>query len=165
MEVDDFADFVKDLITLEGKNEVNEEELREIFDAFDEDQGGTIDVEELGMILKSLGQIMSKKEVQEYFDSMDDDGSNSIEFEEFQELWGGILKRVTEQDRLITLRRKSAQVFVGAEQIQKMLAYFDKPLERVELFVIFFCRLVDEENMHLALNCLSQEEKDAVMHR
>ncbi|GMH50206.1 hypothetical protein TL16_g00716 [Triparma laevis f. inornata] len=165
MEEDLFEEFVKDLITLEGKTEINQEELREIFDAFDEDLGGTIDVEELGMILKSLGQIMTKKEVQELFDSMDDDGSNSIEFEEFQELWEGILKRVMEQDRLITLRRKSTQHFVGAEQIQKMLAYFEKPLERVELFVIFFCRLVDEENMHLALNCLSQEEKDAVMHR
>ena len=35
----------------------------------------------------------------------------------------------------------------------------------MELFVIFFCRLVDEENMHLALFCLTQEEQEVIMHR
>ena len=46
-----------------------------------------------------------------------------------------------------------------------MLKRIFNPLERIELFVIFFCRLVDEENMHTALWGLSQEEKEALMHR
>ena len=165
MGLEEFDEFVRNYITLEDQDEVNEEELKEIFLDFDDDESGEIDVDELWLILKSLGQLMTKKEVQELFDSMDDDGGGSIDFDEFKDLWEGIISRVREQDRLITLRRKSSQVFMSAEQICSMLGMFDKPLERTELFVVFFCRLVDEENMHLALSALSEEEQEVIMHR
>jgi len=166
-EMDDceFTEFMKNYVTLENKNDIAGEELREIFLMFDDDGDETIGVEELAQILKSLGQVMSPQDVQKLFDQMDDDGSGNIEFEEFMELWEEILLKVREQDRLITLRRKSSNFFVSAEQIRKMLTFFERPLERVELFVIFFCRLVDEEEMHVALNALSQEERETVQHR
>ena len=161
----EFDAFFKEYITLEHDIEIDEEELEEIFLQFDDDGGGTIDVEELGMIMRSLGQVMSDEEVAGMFNEMDDDGSGGIDFDEFLDLWEMILKRVKEQDRLITLRRQSANVFVSAKQIALMLKRFFKPLERVEIFVIFFCRLVDEENMHLALGELIEAEKEALMHR
>jgi len=42
---------------------------------------------------------------------------------------------------------------------------FTKPMERVEVFIIFFCRLVDEECMHLCLTEMSKIECQAAMHR
>lgn len=120
MDDDVFEDFIKDYVTLESKNDIPEEELREIFLMFDDDGDETVGVEELEQILKSLGQIVSKQEVQKLFDSMDDDGSGSIEFEEFMLLWENILRKVREQDRLITLRRKSSNFFVSAEQVRAM---------------------------------------------
>ena len=125
--------FLREYITLEASQDIDEEELKEIFLQFDDDGDETVDVEELGMIMKSLGQVMSKAEIEKIFNETDDDGSGSIEFDEFLDLWNIILTRVKEQDRLISLRRKSADVFVSAEQIGNMLKYFSKPLERVEL--------------------------------
>ena len=133
-------EFMKDFVTLENEKDVPEEELREIFLMFDDDGDETVGVDELSQILKSLGQVVSEEECHKLFYSMDDDKSGSIEFEEFMKLWGIILLRVREQDRLITLRRKSSDYYVSADQVKSMLRHFHKPLERVELFVIFFCR-------------------------
>jgi len=73
--------------------------------------------------------------------------------------------KVKRQDRIITLRRKSSNFYMSSEQIRRILRMFSKPMERVEVFVIFFCRLVDEECTFLCLEELSQIERQAVMHR
>lgn len=140
-------------------------QLKDIFEMFDKDGGGTIGVDELSLILKSLGQLMSTEEVEELFQSMDDDGSGEIEFDEFFTLWESIIKKVKQQDRIITLRRRSANFFLSSEQISKLLKMFTKSMERVEVFIIFFCRLVDEECMFLCLDELTKIERQAVMHR
>ena len=107
----EFELFFREYITLEGGSEdVDEEELKEIFLQFDDDGGGTVDVEELGMIMKSLGQVMTEKEVETLFNDMDDDGSGSIEFDEFLDLWEIILHRVKEQVRRSEERTDSKSI-------------------------------------------------------
>ena len=96
---------------------------------------------------------------------MDDDGSGEIEFDEFLALWESIMKKVKRQDRIIALRRKSANFFLSADQIRRLLTMFTKSMERVEVFIIYFCRLVDEECMFLCLDELTKIERQAVMHR
>ena len=61
-------------------------ELKAVFKTFDKDGDGTIDVEELGTALRSLGQNPTKEEVKKLIDETDKDGSGCIEFDEFAKM-------------------------------------------------------------------------------
>jgi hypothetical protein len=62
------------------------EKFQEAFVAFDKDGSGSIDVEELETVMKSLGMNPSKQEVQDMIDEVDDDNSGEIDMEEFLEM-------------------------------------------------------------------------------
>ena len=63
-------------------------EFKEAFEMFDADQSGTIDTQELGTVLKQLGQNISQAEIEEMIKEVDEDGSGEIEFDEFLQLMG-----------------------------------------------------------------------------
>jgi hypothetical protein len=58
------------------------QEIREVFEQFDTDGGGSIDVDELRMAMKSLGQKMTKAEAEALMLELDTGGDGSIDFEE-----------------------------------------------------------------------------------
>lgn len=58
-----------------------------------------------------------------------------------------------------------AQFYLRAEQLRVLISNFTKPIERIELFVIFFCRIVDEGNLDVALAEFTDHERHAVMYR
>lgn len=61
------------------------QEIREVFEQFDSDGGGSIDVDELRMAMKSLGQNLTKAEAEALMLELDTGGDGSIEFSEFVE--------------------------------------------------------------------------------
>ncbi|WP_445242915.1 EF-hand domain-containing protein [Microcoleus sp. N3A4] len=62
------------------------EKLWEAFKAFDEDGNGAVSVEELGQVMRSLGQSPSDTELRDTIKEVDVDLSGSIDFEEFKTL-------------------------------------------------------------------------------
>jgi len=56
---------------------------REVFDLFDTDGGGTVDVEELRHLMHTLGQTPSEEELQMRIKRVDVDNSGDINFDEF----------------------------------------------------------------------------------
>jgi len=56
---------------------------RDVFALFDKDSSGTITAQELGDIMRSLGQNPSDGELQDMINEVDIDSSGSIDFEEF----------------------------------------------------------------------------------
>uniref|UniRef100_A0A1I8H0H6 Calmodulin n=1 Tax=Macrostomum lignano TaxID=282301 RepID=A0A1I8H0H6_9PLAT len=58
-------------------------ELREAFLLFDRDGGGTISANELGDVMRSLGQNPSEDEVQRLIRQVDVDGNGELDFAEF----------------------------------------------------------------------------------
>ncbi|NMG08474.1 EF-hand domain-containing protein [Brasilonema sp. UFV-L1] len=62
------------------------EKLWEAFTVFDEDGSGAISTEELGQVMRSLGQTPSDTEVRDMIKEVDVDLSGSIDFEEFKAL-------------------------------------------------------------------------------
>lgn len=56
---------------------------KQLFDKFDVDKGGTIDLRELKDMLKSVGQDLNEDELKEIIEDFDEDGSGEIDFEEF----------------------------------------------------------------------------------
>merc|ERR1712006_54675 len=63
-------------------------ECKEAFDLFDADNGGTIDIAELGTAMEALGFTPQKGEVQKMVSDMDKDGDGTIDFDEFMQLMG-----------------------------------------------------------------------------
>src|SRR3989338_3689092 len=69
-----------------GLTEEQIEEHRQAFNMFDKDGDGTITAEELGLVLRELGQNPSQAQLNEMIKGVDKDGSGSIEFEEFLQM-------------------------------------------------------------------------------
>lgn len=67
-------------------SEAEIDKLWEAFQVFDEDGSGEISLDELGAVMRSLGQNPSKAQLQEMIQDVDVDGSGSIDFEEFKAL-------------------------------------------------------------------------------
>lgn len=63
------------------------DQYKESFALFDRDGGGSITVDELYIVVNSLGGAgMTKSELKKIFDEVDDDGSGEMEFKEFLQL-------------------------------------------------------------------------------
>jgi len=61
-------------------------EFKEAFSLFDRDRDGTIDNEELGTVLRSLGNQPTDEEVEDMIREADKDGNGTIDFAEFIEM-------------------------------------------------------------------------------
>lgn len=62
------------------------DEFREAFNAFDEDGSGSIDEDELRELFRNLGQAPSNDELKKMVNAADTDGNGTIDFEEFATL-------------------------------------------------------------------------------
>ena len=71
---------------LVGLSEEQLSEFREAFALFDKDGDLTISAEELGTVMRSLGQKPTPIEVQQMIDDVDENGDGTIDFEEFKVL-------------------------------------------------------------------------------
>lgn len=72
-------------ITGDGRMEdtMEKEKLRAVFDFFDVDGNGTIDVQELREVIRSLGNNPTEAELDQIINDADQDGSGTLDFEEF----------------------------------------------------------------------------------
>lgn len=102
LDFNEFCDLFESIVSREGgedgKGEGGEEEevdLKEAFDVFDGDKNGLITVEELGLILSSLGLKEGKKieDCKEMIRKVDMDGDGMVNFDEFKKMMkaGGML--------------------------------------------------------------------------
>eukprot|EP00960_Hanusia_phi_P056538 763307-Hanusia_phi.AAC.1 len=60
--------------------------IRDAFDMFDADGGGSIDEFEMRIAMRALGISRSRKEVKSLFEAADIDGSGQLEFDEFKDI-------------------------------------------------------------------------------
>lgn len=102
---------------LEKKAMTEEEEAKlwEVFKVFDADASGAISSEELGQVMRSLGQSPNETELRDMIEAVDLDKSGSIDFEEFKMLM------VSEQGDRQSRLKMSFSVFDedGSGQITK----------------------------------------------
>lgn len=70
-------------------------ECRELFAMFDGDGGGSIDRDEFGQMMKTLGLNLNDRELDEFFAEMDEDGGGSVEFDEMLDMLKKISQNIT----------------------------------------------------------------------
>lgn len=141
-------------------SEAEIDKLWEAFQVFDEDGSGEISLDELGAVMRSLGQNPSKAQLQEMIQDVDVDGSGSIDFEEFKALM------ISQQGDRESLLRLAFSVFdedgsgyICAKELHNVMSQFgltDEELEEMikevdrdgDASINFeeFCQLVPDEN-------------------
>jgi len=70
----------------EGLTPQQIEEFREAFQLFDKDGSGSIDTEEIGQVMRALGQNPTEAELKHIIQEIDQDGNGSMDFNEFLSL-------------------------------------------------------------------------------
>ena len=82
-----FSSMVPDHVVAGGQPGENAqkvlEQWRAIFSQFDRDGGGDVDLRELGLMFRHLGQKPSEAQMQLFIEEVDIDGSGTVDFEEF----------------------------------------------------------------------------------
>jgi len=77
------------------------QEFKEAFSLFDKDGDGTITTQELGTVMKSLGQNPCESDLQDMINEVDVDGNGTIDFTEFLDM---MTKHMKESDNEQELR-------------------------------------------------------------
>jgi len=132
----------------EARESLSEEMIAEFkmaFDIFDHDGGGDINTNELGRVMKLLGQSPSKEELDEIVHAVDVDGSGSIDFDEFLIMMVMQLKEENksasdeEVKEIFRLFDKNGDNFLDWDELNGALANIgsDPPVEKWEVDEIF----------------------------
>merc|ERR1719498_36021 len=63
------------------------ERLQQIFNKYDKDSSGSIDLKELQLMIKDLGGNMTDAEISEAMMQLDKDNNGTCDFQEFVQFW------------------------------------------------------------------------------
>ena len=114
------------------------EEIREAFNLFDTDGGGSISNAEIWTIMQSLGQKPTAEEVQAMVDDFDEDGNGEIDFEEFL---GMMYKKALEVSDDVNLADAfktfdlAGNGFVSEDEMREILLNLDIELTDQEVLI------------------------------
>lgn len=81
----DFEEFL-DLMTEQDVQESTKDEIRKVFNLFDVDQTGYIELNNLKRIVKELGESLKEEEIVDLITKSDADGDGKVSFQEFYDI-------------------------------------------------------------------------------
>ncbi|URE21502.1 hypothetical protein MUK42_10586 [Musa troglodytarum] len=111
-------------------------EFQEAFCLFDKDGDGCITLEELGTVIKSLGQNPSEEELQEMIREVDSDGNGTIEFAEFLNLMSRKVKETNVEEELkeaFKVFDKDQNGYISASELRNVMMNLGEKLTDEEV--------------------------------
>ncbi|WOL07979.1 calmodulin-like protein 11 [Canna indica] len=111
-------------------------EFQEAFCLFDKDGDGCITLEELGTVIKSLGQNPSEEELHEMISEVDSDGNGTIEFGEFLNLMARKVKETNVEEELkeaFKVFDKDQNGFISASELRNVMINLGEKLTDEEV--------------------------------
>lgn len=124
------------------------DEFKEAFKLFDRDGDGTVDVDELGTVMKSLGQEPTEQEIRDMISEVDNDGSGSIEFPEFLQL---MAKKMNDTDTEQEIKDafkvfdEHARGYITVDELKDIMSTLGEKLTDEETEEMIKYSHVDEE--------------------
>ena len=112
------------------------QEFKEAFDIFDVDGGGTITAEELGEVMKSLGQKPTRAQLESMVREIDADGDGAIDFPEFLTM---MLRKINEGDPerelrdVFTVFDKDQSGTISADELKSVMKVIGEKLTEQEI--------------------------------
>eukprot|EP00413_Alexandrium_margalefii_P043912 CAMPEP_0204590260 /NCGR_PEP_ID=MMETSP0661-20131031/49688_1 /ASSEMBLY_ACC=CAM_ASM_000606 /TAXON_ID=109239 /ORGANISM="Alexandrium margalefi, Strain AMGDE01CS-322" /LENGTH=153 /DNA_ID=CAMNT_0051600275 /DNA_START=45 /DNA_END=506 /DNA_ORIENTATION=- len=76
------------------------EDFKEAFELFDKDRDGIITLEELGVVMQSLGRKLTTEELKAMIAEVDDEGFGRVQFPQFLKLVATKLQEVDSQEEM-----------------------------------------------------------------
>ncbi|URE21501.1 hypothetical protein MUK42_10586 [Musa troglodytarum] len=119
-------------------------EFQEAFCLFDKDGDGCITLEELGTVIKSLGQNPSEEELQEMIREVDSDGNGTIEFAEFLNLMSRKVKETNVEEELkeaFKVFDKDQNGYISASEVASQDASVSPSARPPDLFLFLLAQL------------------------
>uniref|UniRef100_A0A1B6FCE6 EF-hand domain-containing protein n=2 Tax=Cuerna arida TaxID=1464854 RepID=A0A1B6FCE6_9HEMI len=122
-----------------SKTQMNE--FREAFRLFDKDGDGSITQEELGRVMRSLGQFAREEELQQMLHEVDIDGDGYFSFEEFVEIvsnMGATAERTADQEEkelrdAFRVFDKHNRGYISASDLRAVLQCLGEDLSEEEI--------------------------------
>mmetsp|Transcript_20031 Transcript_20031/g.17708 ORF Transcript_20031/g.17708 Transcript_20031/m.17708 type:complete len:154 (-) Transcript_20031:20-481(-) len=109
-------------------------ELKDAFNCFDKDAGGTISFDELGTVLDQFGHHMDKADLKKIVAKFDTDGDGVIDFEEFQHMMeAGTVGDVDEMAEAFKVFDKDGDGNITATEIRAVLNALAIPVTDAEI--------------------------------
>lgn len=119
-----------------GLTEEQIAEFQEAFNLFDKDKDGTITTQELGTVMKSLGQYPTENELRDLISEVDTDSNGVIDFQEFLSMMS---RRMRDPDSEEELREafkvfdKDGNGYISASELKQVMASLGEKLTPDEL--------------------------------
>ncbi|KAI9335474.1 calmodulin mutant SYNCAM56 [Obelidium mucronatum] len=111
-------------------------EFKEAFGLFDKNNDGTITVDELGAVMRSLGQQPTEEELKDLMSEVDEDQNGSIDFTEFLGLMARKLHDADAEDELKSAFKvfdKDGNGFICADELRSVMANLGEKLTEAEI--------------------------------
>ncbi|XP_067937631.1 calmodulin-like [Watersipora subatra] len=119
-------------------------ELTDTFNMFDDDGSGTISTEELGQVMRALGQDPTVEELEAMVEDVDEDGSGSIEVDEFIKM---MAKRSKGYEKEVKMTFKSIHNggFITKKEIKKIYSQLGENLSDKDIQLLLNAAGADSE--------------------
>ena len=111
-------------------------EFQEAFKLFDKNGDGTITTEELGTIMKSLGQNPTKTELEDIIKDVDNDGNGTVDFPEFLTM---MIRKMKDPKLAEDIRQafkvfdKDGNGFISRDELRQAMASLGQKLTDEEI--------------------------------
>uniref|UniRef100_A0A7S3NGR9 EF-hand domain-containing protein n=1 Tax=Euplotes harpa TaxID=151035 RepID=A0A7S3NGR9_9SPIT len=115
-------------------------ELKEAFSLFDKDGDGTITIDELSIVMKSIGQNSSKEAVKEMIGDIDSDDDGEVSFEEFMKLMARKMKEGETDEELIEAFKTfdvNNNNYITEQELAEVMERYGEKLPREEIHKMF----------------------------
>ena len=120
--------------------EDQKQELEEAFNLFDQDKSGTITIDELSIVMKSIGQSSSREAVKEMIGDIDDDNDGEVDFKEFMKLMARKMKEGETDEELIEAFKTfdvNNNKFITVDELSEIMEKYGEKMPKDEVIKMF----------------------------
>nr|AAV73912.1 calmodulin-like protein [Pinctada fucata] len=110
-------------------------EFREAFHLFDKDGSGSISAEELGTVMRSLGQNPNEQELQDLVEEIDTDGNGEVDFNEFLAMMAKKMKDTDSEEEIREAFRvfdRDDKGFITASELKHIMTTLGEKMDDEE---------------------------------